>query len=114
MDADGFMLLIDRDMERFKKWERECDSKTLDELNKDYHHWRQIAADAFEEYGFTKEDAEKKDISEFMGKITYLYHVDLFAWTALTVYTRRLQEEYRLLKKSKINRKAKKRSKKAK
>lgn len=112
MDTDGFMLLMDRDFERFRKWESECDNKTLDELNKDYHYWRQNAADAREKYGFTKVDAEKKDISEFMGKITYLYHVDLFAWTALTVYTRKLQEEYHLLKRPKTAKKTRKRNKK--
>ena len=109
MDADGFMLLLDRDLERFSKWEHEQENRTLDELLKDYQYWWQNAADARKKYWFTEEDAQRKSASEFMGKITYFYHVNLFAWTVLEVYTRKLLDEHRLLKKSK---KTKKRNKK--
>ena len=111
MDADEFIALINKDNERFREWQKSYKKKTLKDLYKDYGEWKKNADDAREKFWFTKEDIERKDILELMGKLAYFYHVDLFAWNVLEAFAVNLLKEHVALKKSKSAKSAKKRRK---
>lgn len=114
MDHDGFMLLIDRDFEAFSEWEKKSKNMSIEQLRKNYNEWRQKMIDAKEKYGFSKNTEGNENISDFMAKTVYFYYLAMIGWSALRVYTEKLQDENKKLKKlAKISPKTSKKKKKS-
>lgn len=100
MDYDGFMLLMERDFEKFTNWEKKSKKMSLEQLRKNHNEWHQKMIDVKEKYGFSNKPAEKEDISIFMVKTVYFYYLAMIGWFTLRAYTDKLREENKELRKS--------------
>ena len=101
MDVDGFLLLMERDFNKFQLWEKTSKNQSLEELKENYNYWRDHFKEASEKYWNIEKDQKDKDISLFMGKLTYFLYLSRFGWNSLSAYTERLQEETGQIKKPK-------------
>lgn len=114
MDFDGLTLLIDRDWERFDEWFNRSESLSLEELKTGYDQWKKHYIETREKYRDLKDDNTIKNASLQSAQLCYFYTLANFAFYALSAYTKKLKEEYDLLKKSKSARKKRKRQAKIK
>ena len=51
MDFDGFMLLIQRDYEKFEVWEKDAKKHSLEELRENYNYWKDHFKEALRNTG---------------------------------------------------------------
>lgn len=99
MDYDGFILLIDRDFEKFSEWEKKSKNMSVEQLRKNYNEWHQKMIDAKEKYGFSNNTEGNENIPDFMVKTVYFYYLAMIGWSTLRAYTEKIQDENKKLKK---------------
>ena len=62
VDFDGFMLLIQRDYEKFEVWEKDSKKHSLEELRENYNYWKDHFKEATEKYWNLDKDEKDKEI----------------------------------------------------
>ncbi|MCH7560053.1 MAG: hypothetical protein IIC67_01555 [Thaumarchaeota archaeon] len=94
-------------------WEKDSKKHSLEELRENYNYWKDHFKEATEKYWNLDKDEKDKEISTFMGKITYFLYLSKISWNSLSAYTEKLQKESKTLKKSqKVKKKPKTRKRK--
>lgn len=114
MDPDGFLLLMDRDFEKFNEWEKNSKNMSIKQLLTSHNEWRKKMIDAKEKYGFSNDAEGNENISDFMAKTVYFYYLAMIGWSTLRAYANKLECENKKLKKlAKIPTKTSKKKKKS-
>lgn len=100
MDFDGLLLLMDRDLEKFKDWNDKMGDLSLEELKKGLDDWLTHYRKMYAEYKDLKTGVPLKDASLHGAKMMYFHFLASYTLNAFTLYTKKLQFEYEILKKA--------------
>lgn len=63
MDFDGFMLLMDKDQEKFADWEKRSKKMFTDELRVSYNEWLEYFIEMKEKYWIVRSDDKVENFS---------------------------------------------------
>ena len=93
MDFDGLLILMDRDIDKFKGWYKNSENLSLEELENGYKEWKAHYLEMYEKYKNLTSEEVTKDVSLYSAKTTYFYMLSNFTLKALTAYATKLKQE---------------------